>query len=70
MQPETKPTHTEVEHVKNKSDYLPGTLVESLANTVTGALNRVTRRLSFKPDCTKPWNRNFTLFCSSVLQRR
>lgn len=39
MQPETKPTHTEVEHVKAKSDYLRGTLVESLNNTLTGALN-------------------------------
>ena len=39
MQPETKPTHTEVEHIKAKSDYLRGTLVESLNNILTGALN-------------------------------
>lgn len=39
MQPETKPSHTEVEHIKQKSDYLRGTLVESLNNTLTGALN-------------------------------
>lgn len=39
MQPETKPSHTEVEHVKVKSDYLRGTLVESLDNAVTGAIN-------------------------------
>ena len=38
MQPETKPSHTEVEHVKAKSNYLRGTLVESLENGITGAL--------------------------------
>ncbi len=38
MQPETKPSYTEVEHVKAKSNYLRGTLTESLANGVTGAL--------------------------------
>lgn len=38
MQPEVKPSHTEVEHVKAKSNYLRGTLVESLENNITGAL--------------------------------
>jgi len=35
---ETKPTHTEVEHIKVKSDFLRGTLPESLKNNITGAL--------------------------------
>ena len=38
MQPETKPSHTEVEHIKTKSDYLRGTLKQSLDNPITGAL--------------------------------
>lgn len=38
MAPETKPSHTEVEHVKVKSDFLRGTLQESLKNNITGAL--------------------------------
>ncbi len=38
MKPETKPAHSEVEHVKAKSDYLRGTLVQSLENRITGAL--------------------------------
>ncbi len=38
MQVETKPSHTEVEHAKAKSDYLRGTLVQSLENGITGAL--------------------------------
>lgn len=38
MQPETKPSHSEVEHIKAKSDYLLGTLKQSLDNPITGAL--------------------------------
>ena len=38
MSPETKPSHTEVEHIKVKSDYLRGTLKQSLDNPITGAL--------------------------------
>jgi len=38
MASEPKPSHTEVEHIKNKSDYLRGTLVQSLDNKITGAL--------------------------------
>jgi sulfite reductase (NADPH) hemoprotein beta-component len=35
---EIKPTHSEVEHAKVKSDYLRGTLTDSLKNNITGAL--------------------------------
>ena len=35
----TPPAHSEVEHVKVASRYLRGTIVESLANRLTGALN-------------------------------
>ncbi|MBP6826209.1 MAG: NADPH-dependent assimilatory sulfite reductase hemoprotein subunit [Saprospiraceae bacterium] len=38
MEPETKSSHTEVEHIKAKSDYLRGTLKQSLENPITGAL--------------------------------
>jgi len=38
MQPETKPSHNKVEHIKAKSDYLRGTLKQSLENPITGAL--------------------------------
>ena len=38
MQPETKASHNEVEHIKTKSDYLRGTLRQSLDNPITGAL--------------------------------
>ena len=38
MQPETKASHNEVEHIKAKSDYLRGTLKQSLDNPITGAL--------------------------------
>lgn len=38
MQPETKASHNEVEHIKAKSDYLRGTLIQSLDNPITGAL--------------------------------
>ncbi|MBX2889631.1 MAG: NADPH-dependent assimilatory sulfite reductase hemoprotein subunit [Saprospiraceae bacterium] len=38
MQLETKPSHSEVEHIKTKSDYLRGTLKQSFDNPITGAL--------------------------------
>ncbi|WP_223649024.1 assimilatory sulfite reductase (NADPH) hemoprotein subunit [Hymenobacter psoromatis] len=37
--PPTPPAHSEVEHVKVASRYLRGTIVESLNNRLTGALN-------------------------------
>ena len=38
MAPEIKVSHSEVEHIKDKSDHLRGTLVQSLENRITGAL--------------------------------
>lgn len=36
--PEIKPEHSEVEHIKERSNYLRGTIAEGLADEVTGAL--------------------------------
>lgn len=36
--PEIKPEHSEVEHIKERSNYLRGTIAEGLADEITGAL--------------------------------
>ena len=46
MTNETKIALTDVEHIKQRSNYLRGTIVESLADTATGALAEDDTQLS------------------------